>query len=267
MKKRTAVVFLLAAMVSLVGAAALLSACGDGESEAELPARVREATALLAETNLSDLTEAEQETVESALREALGWAETVHVTSATDAQDIVFRPDGSVAMMRVFGTAERGPPEYTTPETSTTQTISVYGEPPARFCDGHEDPEMLMMQEYVFAFGEWQVSAEAVGPDEVPLGLLFSYVDLSVAEDAGFMDERGHQVRGLTVPFPQPDDPDATITLWVGLEDGLVHKLEMTLPGLPESAYPFVFDYDDNIEIEVPSEPAAPDCVPEESSG
>ena len=266
MRKRTRVVFLLVGMVSLLGGGAL-SACGDGESGTEVPARVREATALLARSSLSELTEVEQELVESALREALGWAETVRVKSTLDQQDIVFGPDGRVIMMRTFGTAEHQLPEYATPEVSPSETIRVYGDSPARFCDGREDPELIMVQEYVFAFDEWQVSASAIPPEKVPLGLLFSRMDLSVAEDAGFSEERGRQVRGFSVPFAQPDDPEATATVWVDLEDGLIRKLETTLPGLPGSSYPFPFDYDVPIEIELPSEPTAPDCVPVESGG
>lgn len=267
MGKRTRFVFLLAAMVSLVGAAAVLSACGDGEGEREVPARVREAAALLAGSNLSELTEAEEELVESALREALGWAETVRVTSTLDQQDIVFGEDGRVVMMRTFGTAEHQLPEYETPEVSPSETIRVYGESPARFCDGTEDPELIMVQEYVFAFDEWQVSAKAVPPENVPLALLLSGLDLSIAEDAGFLEEQGRQLRGLTVPFAQPDDPETTATVWVDLEDGLIRKLETTLPGVPGSAYPFAFGYDVSIELDIPSEPAAPDCVPVESGG
>jgi len=267
MGKRARFVFLLAVMLSLVGAAAVLSACGDGEGEREVPPRVREATALLARPSLSALTEVEEEIVESALREALGWAETVRVKSTLDQQDLVFESDGRVAMMRTFGTAEHQLPEYATPEISASETIRVYGESPARFCDGTEDPELILVREYVFAFDEWQVSAKAVPPERVPLALLLSGVDLGIAEDAGFLEERGRELRGLTVPFAQPDDPESTATVWVDLEDGLIRKLETTLPGVPGSAYPFTFDYDVPIELEIPSEPAAPDCVPVESGG
>ena len=254
-------------MMSLLGAAAVLSACGDGESGTEVPPRIREATALLARSDLSELTEAEEDLVESALREALGWAETVRVRSILDEQDLAFGSDGRVAMMRRFGTAERGPPEFATPEVSRSETIRVYVGSPAQFCDGSEGPELAMVQEYKFAFDEWQVSARAIPPDQMPFDLLFSRLDLSVAEDAGFSEDRGRQLRGLSVPFPQQGDPEATATVWVDLEEGLIRRLETTLPGAPGSSYLFTFEYDVPIEIEIPSEPAAPDCIPVESGG
>jgi hypothetical protein len=267
MRNHTRVFLLMVAMTSALVAGVTLSGCGGGESEPEVSPRIQEAMALLAQPDLSALSESERNLVVSALRGALGTAGKVHLKSTLDEQDIVFNRDGDVAMMRQFGKAERQPPEFATPEVGASETIRVYGGPPARFCDGREDPGLVMVTEYVSAFGEWKVSARAVPPDQVPFGLLFSRLDLSVAKDAGFSDEEGHRLRGFSVPSPQPGDPEGTLTVWVDLEDGLIRKVTTTLPGAPGSSYPFTFDYDVPIEITVPSEPAPPDCVPEESTG
>jgi hypothetical protein len=254
---------LLATLLVFLLAGALLSACGDGadEEDGDEPVPIQEAVALLARPDLSDLTEAEQDLVETALRDALSRAGKVHVRGTLDELDIVFGPGGRVDKMRVFGTAERQPPEVATPEAGQTQTIRVYSGPPTRFCDGREDPELVMVQEYELAFEEWQVSTKAIRPDQVPFGMLLSRIDLSIAEDAGFSEERGRQLRGLSAPFPQPEDPEATVTVWVDLEDGLIRRVETTLPGAGGATYPFAFDYSAPVEIEVPSEPAARDCV------
>lgn len=257
-------VFLILAIGMSLLAGALLSACGDGQEEedGDKPPRIQEAVELLATADLDGLTEAEQDLVESALRDALSRAGKVHVSSSIDAMDIAFGPDGRVTMMRSFGPVERQPPDVATPELSSTQTIRVYGSPPALFCDGREDPELVMVQEYKFAFDRWQVSARAIGPDEVPFGLLFSRLDLSIAEDAGFSEEQGRQLRGLSVPFSQPEDPEATVTVWVDLEDGLIRRVDTAISGVSGGRYPFAFDYGVSSDIEVPSELTAPDCVP-----
>ena len=264
MAKRIRIMLLLVAAMWLLGAVAGLSACGDGEGDTEAPSLVPGAADLLAREDLNDLTEAEQALVESALREALGRAETVRVSSAIDQLDFVFDPDGRVAMMRTFGTTGGQPPESETPEIGGSQTIRVYMGPPARLCDGEEDPELLMVQEYKYEFGEWQVSAKAIRPDEVPFGLLFSRIDLDVAEDAGFSQDGGRRLRGLTLPYPQPEDPEATVSVWVDVEDLLIRRLDVTMPQASGASYPFAFDYDVPIDVEIPPEPVPPDCVPAE---
>ena len=268
MEKWTRALLLLVTMLLVLGGGLVISACGGGDdTETEVSSRVREAMALLSKPDLSELTEPERELVGPALREALARAGKVRVSNTIDAQDIVFGPDGRVVMMRKSSTAQRQPPEFATPEVGESQMVRVYDGPPAKFCDGREDPEMSMMREYVHEFGEWQVSTKAIALEEVPFESVLSRLDLSVAKDAGFSDEEGRHLRGLSVPFPQPGDPEATLTVWIDLEDGLIRKVVSTLPGVPGSAFPFAFDYDAPIEIEVPSEPSAPDCISAESGG
>ena len=260
MAQRTRIAFLLVTAMFSLGIVAGLSACGDGEGETKAPS-LAEAAGLLAREDLGELTEAERGLVESGLREALGRAGAVRVTSAIDQLDFVFDSDGRLAMMRIPGTAESQSPGFETPEVSESQSISVYVGPPARFCDGEGDPELLMVQEYEYAFDEWQVSAKAIRPDEAPFGLLLSRIDLGVAQDAGFSEPEGRRLRGLTLPYPQPQDPEATVTVWVDVEDLLIRRLDVTMSGASGASYPFTFDYDVPIAVEVPPEPAAPDCV------
>ncbi len=252
MRKPTRIISLLA-VVWLLGAAAGLLACGDGDGETDGPSLVGDATSLLAREDLDDLTEAEQDLVESALRQALGEAGTVRVVSAVDQMDFAFSANGRLVMMRTLESPDAGKPE----------TIRVYLEPPARFCDGEEDPEQIVVQEYTYTADEWRVSASAISPDEVPFGVVLSRLELGAVEDAGFSEEEGRRLRGLTVPFPQPADSEATVTTWIDLEDLLIRRLEVTIPSASAS-YPYVFVYDVPVEIEVPAEPAAPDCVPAE---
>jgi hypothetical protein len=267
MGKRSRAAILLAVILSLLGGSAVLSACGGGGTKTEESTRVPEAMALLERPDLSQLTEAERDLVKSALREALGRARKVRVLSTLDEQDLVFGADGRVAMMRSFATQKGPAPGPGTPEASESETIRVYDGPPAHFCDGREDPGMVMVIEYTSTSGQWQVSARAIQPDQVPFEVLLSGIDLSVAKDAGFSDEGGHRLRGFSAPFAQPGDPEATVTLWVDLQSGLIRRLETTLPGAAGSSYPFALDYDLPVNIQVPSEPAAPDCVPVEQSG
>jgi hypothetical protein len=275
MGKLTKPALLLAAMALFLSGATVLSGCGDGATRREptstptreVPPAVRDAMALLAEPDLMQLTAAERDQIKSALREALGSVGKVHTSSTLDEQDIVFGPDGRVAMMRVFGTAEHQLPDYVTPEISPSETIDVYDGPPARFCDGREDPGLVMRVEYMFAFDQWQVAATAILPAAMPLEQLFSRIDLSNAKDAGFSDDQGSRLRGFIVPSSQPGDPEATLTVWVDLENGLISKLETTVPGVPGYSYPYTFNYDTPFEIKIPSELAAPDCVPVESGG
>lgn len=267
MRNRTRVLLSIVAMTSALLASVTLSGCGGEKTETETSPQIQQAMALLAQPDLSALSDAENELVVSALREALGKAGKVHIKSTLEEQDISFASDGRVAAMREFGTAEHQPPEFATPEVSPSETILLYDGPPASFCDGREDPTLVMVREYVFAFGQWTVSARAIPPDEVPFGSLFSSMDLSVAKDAGFSDEQGRRLRGFSVPFPQPGDPEATATVWVDLADGLIRRVSTPIPGLAGSSYPFTLDYDVSTEIEVPSEPAPPDCVPVESTG
>jgi len=261
------VVVLLAALTLPLGAGLVPAGCGGGGGRTEGPASIQEATVLLAKPDLNELTKDERDIVQLGLREALAKAGNAHASSALDEQDIVFGPDGRVVMMRVFGTGGRRSPDVLTPEGNRAESISVYSGPPAPFCDGRQDPQLVMVKEYKFALGQWTVSASAIPPEDVPLQLVFSRIDLSVAQDAGLSDDQGRRLRGFSVPFPQPGDPAATVTVWVDLEEGLIRRLEATVPGSTSASFSITLDYDVPIKIEIPSKPTAPDCIPVESGG